>query len=255
MPIKLKVDLHVHSAEDVAEIVAGRKNMIPAREFIDLALAQQFDAISFTHHAVLFNDPAVQRYAKNRGLLLIPGVETYIERKHVLLINYTHRKHILTYEDLKKHKNEHMLVIAPHPYYLAKICLGKDLEKHIEYFDAIEFSHFYCRLFNLNRKAIRIARKYNLPLVGNSDTHVRKQFGTTYSYVYSEEKTIPAIISAIRRGEVEYVSRLLTLREFGEEIAWIFEKLPYELQMRFRKILKRTSRRVIKRVNAMLYPR
>lgn len=248
MPLKLKVDLHTHSAEDVAEIVAGRKDLIPAKEFIDLAIKHKFDAISFTHHGVLFKDASVHDYAKQRGLLLIPGVETFINRKHVLLINFTERKYILTFEDLKKYHNDHVLVIAPHPYYLANICLGRDLEKNIEYFDAIEYCHYYYKLFNLNRKAIRIAKKYNLPIVGNSDAHFTIQFGTTYSYVYAEEKSIPAIISAIKQGKIEYVSHPQSLRNFLFETKWLLEKLPYEFQMKIRKRLKRYSSKFIKKI-------
>lgn len=252
MPLKLKVDLHTHSAEDIAELVAGRKGLIPAKEFIDLAIEHKFDAISFTHHGVQFNDRSVFNYAKERGLLLIPGIEIFINRKHVLLINFNEKRYIHTFEDLKKYSNDHMLVIAPHPYYLAKICLGRELEKHIEYFDAIEYCHYYYKFFNLNKKAVRIAKKYNLPLIGNSDTHHMIQFGTTYSYVYAEEKSIPAIITAIKQGKVEWVSHPQPLRKILFETKWLVEKAPYELQMEFRKRLKKSSTKFIKKVLSFL---
>jgi len=252
MAIKLKVDLHTHTAEDVSEIIGGRTNLIPAKDFIDLAVQHQFDALSFTHHAVMFNNPDVHQYARSKGLLLIPGVETFIRRKHVLLINFTEKKHILTYEDLKKYKKDSVLVIAPHPYYVAGMCLGNDLEKYIDYFDAIEYCHFYYKFFNLNRKAVRIARKYNLPLVGNSDTHHPRQFGTTYSYVYAAEKSIPAIISAIKQGQVEYVSHPLSFNDFLFEIKWLIEKIPYEIQMKFRHHLNNSSAKFIRKIVNLL---
>jgi len=235
MPLKLKVDLHTHTAEDVAERAAGRSSLITAKKFIDIAIEKQFDVISFTHHGVYFNDPSVFSYAKERGLILIPGVETFINRKHVLLINFTERKYILTFDNLKKYKHDEMLVIAPHPYYLAGICLGNDLEKYIKCFDAIEYCHYYYKFFNLNRKALQIAKKYNLPVVGNSDAHHIKQFGTTYSYVYAEEKSIPAVLSAIKQGNVEYVSHPPSLTEFLFETVWLFERLPHVLQLKLKK--------------------
>lgn len=248
MTYKLKVDLHTHTAEDISEIVGGRTDLIPAKRFIDMAIDNGYDALSFTHHGLMFNNPRVFDYAQTRGLILIPGVETFINRKHVLLINFTDRKHILTWEDLRKYKNENMLVIAPHPYYFVGACLGRELKKHIEYFDAIEYCHYYYKILNPNRKAVRIAKKYHLPLVGNSDTHYKAQFGTTYTIVYAEQKSITGIVQAIKKGRVEYVSHSPTLEQFIDETKWIFEKIPYELQMKLRKFLKRSSRRFLKKI-------
>ncbi|MBD3290417.1 hypothetical protein GF337_16555 [candidate division KSB1 bacterium] len=252
MSLKLKVDLHIHTAEDVAEIVGGRTDLLPARRFIDLAVKMGYDAISFTHHGVLYNDPRVFKYAADRGLILIPGVETFINRKHVLLLNCTARKHILTYHDLRRYKDENVLVIAPHPYYLVGMCLGRDLKKNIDMYDAIEYCHYYYKLFNPNRKALRVARKHKKPVVGNSDAHYRDQFGTTYSYVYAEEKSIPAIIRAIKAGKVEYVSHPRTFQQFVDETRWILEKLPYEIQMKMRSQLKRSSSKFFKKVRHLL---
>lgn len=241
MAVKLKIDLHIHTANDLVELVAGRKNLISPKRLIDMAVEQNFDAIAFTHHGVQYHDNELVEYAKQKGLLLIPGVETYIQKKHVLLINFSNRKHILNYQDLAKYKTEDVLVIAPHPFYMVAECVGNDLIRHRECFDAVEYCHYYYKMFNLNRKALRIAKKLNLPVVGNSDAHRRFQFGKTYSYVYAEEKSIPAIIRAIKQGKVEYVSHPLSLREFLFETFWVLEKLPYMVNIGLRKIALRTS--------------
>lgn len=242
MAVKLKVDLHIHTANDLVEIVAGRKNLIPPKQMIDMAVEQNFDAIAITHHGVQYHENELVEYAQQRGLLLIAGIETYIHKKHVLLINFSTKKHILTYQDLAKHKNEDVLVIAPHPFYLVAECVGNDLIRYRDSFDAVEFCHYYYKWFNLNKKALRIAQQYNMPIVGSSDTHRRFQFGKTYSYVYAEEKSIPAIIRAIKQGKVEYVSHPLSLREFLWETFWILGKLPYIINISFRKLALHTSR-------------
>ena len=105
MALKLKVDLHLHTADDLAEIAAGRKNLISPKKMIDMAIDHNFDAIAITHHGVQYSSVELNAYAKEKGLLLIPGVETFIQRNHVLLINLSTRKHILTYQDLAKHKS------------------------------------------------------------------------------------------------------------------------------------------------------
>lgn len=241
MAQRLKVDLHLHTAHDLAEIVAGRQKLIPPYDLIDMAVEQGYDAIAITHHGVqYFNDDLVN-YAREKGLLLIPGVETFIERKHVLLINFSTRKHILSYDDLRKYKDDEMLVIAPHPYYLVSECVGNDLVRHKDCFDAVEYCHYYYKFINFNKKALRTAKKLNLPVIGNSDAHRTFQFGKTYSYVYAEEKSIPSIIKAIKAGKVEYVSRSLTLGEFIRETFWILEKLPYVVNIALRKLALHTS--------------
>jgi predicted metal-dependent phosphoesterase TrpH len=241
MAQRLKVDLHLHTAHDLAEIVAGRKNLILPYDLIDMAVEQKFDAIAITHHGVQYFNDQLRDYAREKGLLLIPGVETFIERKHVLLINFSTRKHILTYDDLRKYKNDDVLVIAPHPYYLVSECVGNDLVRHKDCFDAVEYCHYYYKFLNFNKKALRTAQKLNMPVIGNSDAHRTFQFGKTYSYVYTEEKSIPSIIKAIKAGDVEYVSHPLTLGEFIKETFWILEKLPYVINIALRKLALRTS--------------
>ncbi len=241
MSLKLKVDLHLHTSHDLQEIVAGRKNLIPPRELVDMAVEQKFDAIAISHHCVQYKSAELTEYANQKGILLIPGIETYIQRKHVLLINFSTMKHILTYQDLKRYKNDDVLVIAPHPFYGLSACLGKDLIRNIDCFDAIEYCHYYYKFFNPNRKALKIAQKYNLPVIGNSDAHRHFQFGTTYSYVYAEEKTIPAVISAIKQGKIEYVSHPISLGKFLHETFWLFEKLPYILNIGLRRLALYTS--------------
>jgi predicted metal-dependent phosphoesterase TrpH len=241
MAVKLKVDLHIHTANDLVEIVAGRKKLIPPKQIIDMAAEQNFDAIAITHHGVQYHENELVEYAEQKGLLLISGIETYIHKKHVLLINFSTKKHILTYKDLAKHKNEDVLVIAPHPFYLIPECVGNDLIRYRDCFDAVEYCHYYFKWFNLNRKALRFAQQYNMPIVGSSDTHRRSQFGKVYSYVYAEEKSVSAIIRAIKQGKVEYVSHPLSFREFIFETFWIIRKLPYMINIGFRKIALRTS--------------
>ena len=51
-----------------------------------------------------------------------------------------------------------------------------------------------------------------MPLVGSSDSHLARQFGTTYSLIESEP-TVDCVLSAIRKGQVQIVSRPLSLRD------------------------------------------
>ena len=72
------------------------------------------------------------------------------------------------------------------------------LEKYIRLFDAIEHSWFYSRWFNRNKKAVRAAKKYSLPLVATSDTHFFNFMDENYTIIDAEEFTVPAILDALR---------------------------------------------------------
>ena len=103
-------------------------------------------------------------------------------------------------------------MVAPHPFFPAPISLGKRLLDEIDVFDAIEWSHFYTPKVNFNRRAAALAREVGLALLGTSDSHLARQFGTTYSLVQSEP-TVACVLSAIRKSQVQIVSRPLRLRD------------------------------------------
>lgn len=237
--MKLKIDLHCHTSHDlIEEKVSGRNGLITPKELIDLAVEKNYDAISITHHGLQYQNPEIENYARQKGLLLIPGVEGYINRKHILMINFPSLKDIYSYEDLCKHKSEDTLIIAPHPFYMLAQCIGKDLLRHIHCFDAIEHSHLYYSFINPNRKAVKVAREYNLPVVGNSDTHFKFQFGTTYSIVDVEEKSVAGIIKAIKQGEVEYVSSSLPFKLFVKDVLCSLMQFPITLKQLAGRIFK-----------------
>jgi len=121
---------------------------------------------------------------------------------------------INNFDDLKKIKDKNNLFIAPHPFFPANCSLGKYLVKWQSLFDAIELSHFYTRSIDFNKKAIAIAEKFHLPMVGTSDSHLLRQLNTTYSVIYAE-KNIETVIDAVKNGEIEIVTHPLSTAEAG----------------------------------------
>ncbi|MDW7680154.1 MAG: PHP domain-containing protein [bacterium] len=227
--MKLKVDFHTHTSDDlVEEVVSGRNNLPSPFELVDLAIARQFDAIAITHHGIIYRNDELNDYAAKRGLLIIPGVEAFIESKHVLLINYPMVKPFLKYQDLCKHRREHGLIIAPHPFYVQGKCVGKNLIRYHQCFDAVEYSRFHYKTINPARKALRIARRFNLPVVGCSDAHEAYQFGATYSIVDAEAKSVTAIVRAVKQGKVEFVSDNDSLLHFIKDIYWTIKTFPLD---------------------------
>jgi predicted metal-dependent phosphoesterase TrpH len=156
--------------------------------------------------------PELKRYAEERGILLLPGVELTLSQKHVVIINpeLDSLPEIRELQDLARIKTDLNLIIAPHPFFPGFKCLWSNLEEHISSFDAIEFSFFYSRLINCNKRAVKVAREHDKPLVGSSDCHNIWQVGFTYTLVEAE-KNIPSIIAAIKGGKAEVVTAPLSL--------------------------------------------
>lgn len=119
----LKVDLHIHTNEDIHDSYIKYN----AKQLIDHASKLKFDVISITNHDTFIFSKELAEYAKEKGILLIPGIEIRIEGKEVLLYNFTEDqiKQIKTFEDLRKLKNKSKLIVAPHPYFIKKQCLKK----------------------------------------------------------------------------------------------------------------------------------
>jgi predicted metal-dependent phosphoesterase TrpH len=204
---KLKVDFHTHTADDPQDYIS-----FSSTELIDSACRLGFDALAITNHDVVTYNPALEKYAVERGILLIPGAELTLSHKHVIVINPELKSYqeIQTLEDLAKIKNERTLIIAPHPFYPGSKCLKSDLEAHLSSFDAVEFSFFYSRYINCNKKAVDLAREHHRPLVGSSDCHNIWQIGSTYTLIEAE-KNIPSIITAVKKGRVEIETTPLSL--------------------------------------------
>jgi len=208
-PKPLKSDLHLHTAEDPLDRIR-----YSSKELISKAADEGFDVISITnHHKMTFNQDLFS-YAHERGILLIPGVELTIKRRHVLVLNPPPFKTCSDFPSLSRLRRPETLIIAPHPYFPGSYSLNGYLLRYLHLFDALEYCHFYSPRINFNQRAVEVSRSFGFPLVGNSDAHFLSQLGTTYSFIYAE-KNLEAIFEAIRQNRVRVATRPLKTFEMG----------------------------------------
>jgi len=207
MPI-LKAQLHTHTRQDPKDNIKYTETQL-----IDHATHLGYNVLAITCNNVVIHNDQLASYAKQKGILLIPGIEKEIEKKRVLILNATIKaQNINTFEDLRKYKDEHpdCLTIASHPFHWSSYSLKKKLIEHIDLFDAIEDNYYRSEKFNTwNHKAHKVAEEYNLPIVGTSDTHILKYMDSTYSIIDAEKKDIKSIFKAIKNHKVETVSQNL----------------------------------------------
>lgn len=191
----LKSSLHSHAIEH--PIIKYKPE-----DLIDVAKKQGYDVISVTDHEQVTYTSDLKRRAEDDGILLIPGTEALIgdnnNKKEVLILNITEypaKEHTSSFENLanwleRYQDRDKLSVGAPHSFYGSSQCLGEDLEKNIELFDFIEYCFFRSPLLrdHPNQKAMKIAEKYNKPILGTGDVHKLWELWTTYSLIESEKK-------------------------------------------------------------------
>jgi predicted metal-dependent phosphoesterase TrpH len=205
----LKVELHAHTSDDPVDAIPHT-----TFQLIDRAAALGYDALAITLHEHQLDLRRFAPYAAERGVVLIPGVERTVEGRHVLLLNFARgTEDVRTFADVARLKlHGPGLVVAPHPYFPARVSLRGALQRHADLFDAIERNAMFIRGVDFNRAAERFAARHGKPVVGNGDIHRLAQLGSTYSLV-DAARDPDAICEAIAAGRVSVVSRPLEWTE------------------------------------------
>ena len=215
MPIK--IELHAHTSDDPIDRIPHT-----TRELIDHAAALEYGALAITLHDRQLDVTSHLEYARERGIILLPGIERTVERRHVLLINFPpDAEQVQTFDEVAALKARcRGLVVAPHPFYPVPSAMGPVLDQHAALVDAVEWNAMYTRTVDFNRAAARWATKHAKPLVGNTDLHLLSQMGTTWSVVEAEPDA-DAICEAIRCGRVRVHTTPVPL----PRAAWTFANM------------------------------
>lgn len=206
--IRLKADLHTHTADDPCDPVQYSAEML-----IDAVAQLNIEVLAIACHKRVVQTPWLFRYANERNVLLVPAVELFVEGKHVVILNPDEKQAMATtFTELRALGRRDGVIMAPHPFYPEQGCLGRKLLEHIDLFDAIEFSSVYYYFVGMNRRAMHVARNNQLPLIGTTDTHTLPYCDSTFSWLTVEERSVDAVIHAIRmnRVDIETRSRPLT---------------------------------------------
>src|SRR5262245_3266007 len=97
---ELKIDLHTHTPDDPQDHIPHT-----ARQLIDRAAQLGYGALGITLHDRQLALDALDPYATERGIVLVPGIERTIEGKHVLLLNFRHgSEDVHSFDDLARLK-------------------------------------------------------------------------------------------------------------------------------------------------------
>lgn len=214
----LKANFHLHTSEDPLDLFINYN----VYEAIDRAKKSGYSVLALTCHDKFVYKKEYGKYAREKGILLIPGIEVEIKRGHVLILNATKEaEKVKTFAALKKYKekNKKAFVIAPHPYF-GMFSLNGRLKKNIALFDAIEKNWFFTLGFNRNKKAREIAEKYSKPYIASSDTHNLKYLQKSFTLIEAPKLQTSSIFKAIREGQTQNVATRLGWFEVASYLLW-----------------------------------
>jgi predicted metal-dependent phosphoesterase TrpH len=212
----LKAELHTHSSEDPVDLIP-----YDAKALIDRAAALGYTALAVTLHDRQLDLSPLAPYARERAIVLIPGIERTIRGRHVLLLNFpaAQAESVADFDELRRLKARSSgLVIAPHPFFPHPTSLGRRaLDAYPDLFDAVELNAFYTRQLDFNRRGLRWAQDRGKPVVGNADVHRLHQLGRTFSLIESDADPA-AVCEAIRRQRLSVRTEPLTTLQVGAHL-------------------------------------
>lgn len=226
-PQWLKLDLHIHTLDDPKDHLD-----YTAHQLLERAHALGFGALAITLHDTVFDRREVFADAAEMGILLIPAAEMRLEGADVVLLNVQPNdiSDLRTFADLRAlraRRGDSLLAFAPHPFFVLGASIGKRMLREMDCFDAIEICHFHKGLFDLNRRARRVAAAHGKPLLATSDAHNLRAFGSHYTMIpRPSELTVEAVLRGLREGPHRLTSPSSTWRDLFNVFYFVFIKHP-----------------------------
>ena len=211
-----RVELHSHCQGDPVDSHLTHTLF----EHIDRAKEVGLDAIAVTWHQKVCSMPEAFAYARERNIILIPGMEADVDRRHLVLLNLADGDlpGEPTWAEIRalRARKPDVFVLAPHPFYPHPTCLGNIMNDHADLIDAVEWCMIHVNWLpsrvNPNLRAARWAQKHRKPLVACSDAHTLSAIGKNASVVEADELTIESLLAGVRAGRVSFHRQSM---EFG----------------------------------------
>ena len=218
----MKCDLHIHSnySYDSGALV---------KDIVDTAIKRGMDCIAITDHKEVKGALEAVEYAKNKPILIIPGIEVKTKSGDVLGLNVKEKIEdgLSVRETMKKIRESGGIAVLPHAF--SWLCgLRENVEGLVGGIDGLEVLN--ASVFgNGNKKAFFFSQKHDLPFTCGSDAHFTNFIGKAYLEIPGRNLSIEEVISAIKNKSGKICGRK----------AKTFEKIIDHIRRNFCKIGKR----------------
>jgi len=196
----MKCDFHIHTH------YSYDSNSSP-KEIVDKAIKERIDCLAITDHGEVKGALEAIEYAKEKPILIIPGIEVKSKEGDILGLNVKEKipNGLSAKETIKRIKERGGFVVIPHPFGLFCKFRG-NLKELIKEIDAIEILN--ASIFgNGNEMAKEFVKENNLPFTVGTDSHFPNFIGKCYLEIPGENLSIEEIFEKIKKKEGKIVGR------------------------------------------------
>ena len=206
----LKIDMHVHTE-------GSPDAHTKIRDLPEIIQSKGLDGVAITEHDH-FEPPRFD------NVIILPGVEISSADGHVIAIG-VHEilpQKLSADETIQLIRDQGGLAIVPHPY--DPVCECVKIANLRTKPDAVETMNADALSFKIsNYLARRDARKFGLPEVGGSDSHIPQSIGDCYTLVDSSTRNVDDILSAIRKGKTQPVGHATSAVNKWRKLSYKFK--------------------------------
>lgn len=194
--MRLKLDLHVHSAN-------SHDCSITLEEAVKHSIEKGLDGFAVTDHDKITDIP--EHMAEESDLVIVQGVEISARGAHVLglYVSDPIPPNLSIIETVDIIHDQGGFAIVAHPYSFFKTWINiREIEKGS--LDAVEVANSSQFPFKWMLKKNRaLAQTLELPQTGGSDAHIPRTIGRAYTMLNAETKNLEGVFEALRMGETE----------------------------------------------------
>ncbi len=188
--MKLKLDLHVHTAKSPDAFT-------PLDKLPFLIEHAGLDGVAVTDHNLLLD------HFEERGII-ISGTEVSSAQGHIIGLGVADSvpRGLSADDTINEIHRLGGLAIIPHPYDLFRPSVRPEILSVRP--DAIEVVNSSSFLHSLTwKKAREFARKAGIPKVAGSDSHIPQTIGRAFTVIETDSGDTKSILDAIRKGSVD----------------------------------------------------
>jgi len=199
----LSVELHCHSA-------LSHDGRDPVELLVEQAAAVGLDGIAVTDHDAIHASIEAAALAEEYGLVGIVAMEVTSAAGHVLALGIEEQiPPGLSYDEtLAKIHDQGGVAIVPHPFQSSRHGVAAHItDEQLASADAIEVYNSRLLTGRANRRAERFATAHGIPKTAGSDAHISEMVGQAVTEMGAEERSVEAVLSAIRDGRTSVVGQ------------------------------------------------
>ena len=189
----MKIDFHIHSEYSF-------DSLMKIERIIDIGKKKGLNGLAITDHGSVKGGLEGEKLGKNRGIVVIPGIEVVTDECEILgLFLNEGLKSRTALDTIDEVRRQGGISVIAHPFKRGRK-IGNSL---LETADGIEGFNSRCS-YSENRSARKIAAEYNLPMTAGSDAHFYCEIGRAQCIIEKADN-----LDDIRRAVVRRETRMM----------------------------------------------